>query len=104
MSNQCMGCQAGWPLDMPLGWHQVQGGYPGERVSCTADRYVSEDGVVAIQLARMPEEKRGTPERNWGVLVDGELHLDLDGNGMRWTSAEAARVAGRRLRLRGGPR
>ena len=53
--NQCMGCQAGWPLDTarelrrrregkpvgPLFVHRVPPpGYPGEVVACTADRYL----------------------------------------------------------------
>jgi hypothetical protein len=48
--NQCMGCQAGWPLtvvtlrgrnrttvDAPV--HRVPDGYPGEVVGCTRGRY-----------------------------------------------------------------
>jgi hypothetical protein len=49
--NQCMGCQAGWPLieepramrlGPPLRVHRVVGGYEEpwvERVVCTRDRY-----------------------------------------------------------------
>lgn len=55
--NQCMGCQAGWPLvlrqahgarpqvigmDGSYYVHTVVGGYPHESVACTADRYVEE--------------------------------------------------------------
>lgn len=49
--NQCMGCQAGWPRkwvgyrirDKARGYHvhEVLGGYPGEIVSCTRDRYAA---------------------------------------------------------------
>ncbi len=45
MSNQCMGCQAGWPLipghfsTRPL--HEVIGGYHWEVVGCTAERYLA---------------------------------------------------------------
>ena len=36
--NQCMGCQAGWPLNK-YGKHIVEGGYPHESVACTKERY-----------------------------------------------------------------
>lgn len=36
-ANQCMGCQAGWLLVDHS--HQVVGGYQGEIVRCTKDRY-----------------------------------------------------------------
>lgn len=48
MSNQCQGCQAGWPIERHKPWpkgsqeivfHFVQGGYKGERIVCTADSY-----------------------------------------------------------------
>lgn len=47
--NQCMGCQAGWPLN-PRGSHVVIGGYPGEIVACTKDRYMTH--YVEIRPAR----------------------------------------------------
>lgn len=49
--NQCMGCQAGWKREIrqrmghTLGqnlvyyFHRVVGGYPGETVVCTKDKY-----------------------------------------------------------------
>lgn len=42
--NQCMGCQAKWPLvacrlNPALQLHKVEGGYRGEVVACTKDRY-----------------------------------------------------------------
>ena len=46
--NQCQGCQAGWELYKAFSpikeghyrmVHIVKGGYPGERVACTAHRY-----------------------------------------------------------------
>ncbi len=36
--NQCMGCQAGWPMRGPA-MHAVKGGYPWEVVGCTRARY-----------------------------------------------------------------
>ncbi len=46
--NQCQGCQAGWPAEIHKPWpkgsktiafHNVIGGYKGEKVLCTKDRY-----------------------------------------------------------------
>jgi hypothetical protein len=41
--NQCMGCQSGWPLKWHAvgapAYHCVVGGYPGERVACTKEKY-----------------------------------------------------------------
>lgn len=46
--NQCQGCQAGWPIKTDKPWpkgsktmtfHEVIGGYKGEIVLCTKDRY-----------------------------------------------------------------
>lgn len=47
--NQCMGCQAGWKTKDISVWrniptqaytvHLVEGGYPGEIVQCTKERY-----------------------------------------------------------------
>lgn len=39
--NQCMGCQAGWPIRG--GNHKVVGGYPGELVACTKERYTLDE-------------------------------------------------------------
>lgn len=54
--NQCMGCQAGWPLKqyvtsrsgfrVPAWFHDVEGGYPHEVVSCTKDRYEEHDATL----------------------------------------------------------
>jgi hypothetical protein len=45
--NQCMGCQAGWPCEYLIKWgyyrHSVTGGYPGEGVVCTKNRYKNSD-------------------------------------------------------------
>ncbi len=56
MKNQCMGCQAGWPRkwyglkvrdkDRGFHGHAVEGGYPGEIVGCTADRYGVDKGAT----------------------------------------------------------
>lgn len=43
--NQCMGCQAGWPM-RNANTHIVQGGYKGELVGCTAARYTSNLVIV----------------------------------------------------------
>ncbi len=46
--NQCQGCQAGWPTEKhkpwpvgskPMEFHLVEGGYKGEKVFCTKERY-----------------------------------------------------------------
>ena len=47
--NQCMGCQAKWPVHHR--WHEVVGGYPHERVACTADRYDDAKADLQQQLA-----------------------------------------------------
>ena len=48
--NQCQGCQAGWELEPHNPWpkgskkmafHSVKGGYEGEKIFCTKDRYDS---------------------------------------------------------------
>ena len=55
IKNQCQGCQAGWPMAPSIGMkltkgsqeltylppdsHLVSGGYKGEIVVCTKDRY-----------------------------------------------------------------
>lgn len=42
LANQCMGCQAGWPLETRgahSSIHLVVGGYAGEICSCTKDKY-----------------------------------------------------------------
>lgn len=44
-SNQCQGCQAGWPaVDVGVGvmLHTVVGGYQGEKVLCTKDNYTED--------------------------------------------------------------
>ena len=43
--NQCQGCQANWPIEVrgTLIFRLVQGGYPGEKVMCTADAYRETD-------------------------------------------------------------
>jgi hypothetical protein len=50
--------------------------------------------VVAVHLTRLPVERRELVERNWGVLIDGELLLDGNGFGRRWNSAAAAHHGG----------
>lgn len=54
INNQCQGCQAGWPTVEHKPWpkwtpvmifHIVKGGYKGERVMCTKDRY-KQEGVT----------------------------------------------------------
>lgn len=39
--NQCQGCQANWETEVWMGtiFHYVDGGYKGEKVVCTKDRY-----------------------------------------------------------------
>ena len=46
--NQCQGCQAGWKTEAHNPWpkgsksmvfHFVEGGYKGEQVICTKDKY-----------------------------------------------------------------
>jgi hypothetical protein len=46
--NQCQGCQAGWKIkehkpwpkgSKPMNFHIVEGGYKGELLFCTKDRY-----------------------------------------------------------------
>lgn len=49
--NQCMGCQARWPVHHRA--HTVVGGYPHERVACTADRYDDEIAALKLALAEM---------------------------------------------------
>jgi len=48
IENQCQGCQAGWKTEAhnpwpkgskPMVFHFVEGGYKGERVICTKDKY-----------------------------------------------------------------
>lgn len=52
MINQCQGCQAGWPAKKHKPWpegskqmtfHKVVGGYKGELVFCTKDKYKGND-------------------------------------------------------------
>lgn len=39
--SQCQGCMANWPfLIEGSNLHEVQGGYKGELVGCTRDRYI----------------------------------------------------------------
>lgn len=47
-ANQCQGCQAGWKTKKhnPYGggsmeFHEVEGGYDGELVFCTKNRYIT---------------------------------------------------------------
>ena len=59
MKNQCQGCQAGWPTTNHNPWpkgskvfvfHEVVGGYKGEKVLCTKDRYEKPDRVEPLEM------------------------------------------------------
>lgn len=54
--NQCMGCQAGWPLMlMHGGWYAHRTKYPSgalELVGCTRDRYVAPADYPEPRIAR----------------------------------------------------
>lgn len=56
--NQCMGCQANWPTRInQFGGHvihEVQGGYPGEIVGCTKERYEE----VQVREIKKPDRRK----------------------------------------------
>ncbi len=56
--NQCMGCQAGWPLKPRLVGsffvHEVVGGYPHEIVACTKDRYATPIDTTGKSVTKIP--------------------------------------------------
>lgn len=53
--NQCMGCQAGWPIREGTNCHEVSGGYPGELVACTAEMYSSKTGKSGDSSPSRPD-------------------------------------------------
>lgn len=61
--NQCMGCQAGWPMVRP-GSHAVVGGYPHERVGCTAERYGANSADLALLMLGVLGQPAVGPDGN----------------------------------------
>lgn len=77
-----MGCQADWPfVPRTSETHCVVGGYPNERVACTAERYANTDDEVASHARHVCSNphNHGTWERRFAeeyLLVRNE-HKNL---------------------------
>lgn len=100
-NNQCMGCQAGWPLVTRTSFrgahtyevHEVVGGYPHEIVSCTRSHY-----TATCLYPGCDEEATTLPDLRW--CRDCHLQYVVDGYRVRCrTDEEAARVVRMGLRV-----
>ncbi len=66
--NQCMGCQAGWPLTPTRDRHAVVGGYPGEGVACTRARYENPNPIQTTNYCELCSARLGA--QNPGTICD----------------------------------
>ena len=78
--NQCMGCQAGWPIKRVYKGrdgrvyetHEVVGGYFGEGVGCTKERY---EPITLGDKLRSMELVHGKCD-GCGMRIDNEYMCD----------------------------